>query len=63
MLSCQRATELMSMKVEKPLSTGQNLALGLHLTMCRGCRSFQKQMQTIHEACKIFPDHLFKDPL
>lgn len=63
MLSCQKATELMSMQVEEPLSTRQNLALNLHLTMCRGCRAFKKQVNMIHEACRLFPDHLFKDSL
>ena len=63
MLSCQKATELMSMQVEQQLPAGKRLSLAFHLTMCKGCRSFQKQMQTIHEACKLFPDHLFKDSL
>lgn len=63
MLSCQRSTELMSMQVEKRLSATQNIGLAIHLTACKGCRNFQKQMKTIHQACKLLPEQLFKDPL
>ena len=61
MLSCQKATELISMQVEQRLPTSKRLSLAFHLGMCKGCRNFQKQIQILHEACHLLPERLFQD--
>jgi hypothetical protein len=63
MLSCQKATELMSMQVEKKLPANKRLSLAFHLTMCKGCKNFQKQMQLMHDACNLLPEKLFQNNL
>jgi predicted anti-sigma-YlaC factor YlaD len=60
MLSCRKATELMSMQVEKKLPANKKLSLVFHVSMCKACRNFQKQMQILHEACQLLPENLFK---
>ncbi len=63
MLSCQRSTELMSLQIEKQLRLSQSISLTVHLATCKGCRNFHRQMKTIHQACKLLPEQLFKDAL
>jgi hypothetical protein len=61
MLSCHKATELMSLQVEESLPASKKLSLTFHLAMCGGCRNFQKQMQILHHACQLFPEKWFQD--
>lgn len=51
--SCQHATELMSLKLDKQLKTEQHLWLTAHLMMCRHCRECQRQLQLLEEVCSI----------
>lgn len=52
MLSCKDATRIMSEKLDRQLSTAEKLSLGFHLTLCKGCRNYDKQMAIIHQACR-----------
>ncbi|MBE0509856.1 MAG: zf-HC2 domain-containing protein [Chromatiales bacterium] len=45
MLSCKQASQMMSQKLDRPLSTRERTALWLHLSMCSGCRKYNEQMK------------------
>ena len=47
MMNCKEATSLLSKQQEVPLRTGDKLGLRLHLVMCRGCRNFAAQMDSL----------------
>lgn len=48
MKSCKRATELMSLQLDRELTTSEQLGLKMHLMMCRHCRKCNVQFQTLH---------------
>ena len=43
MISCRRASELISLSLDRPLSLGERLVLGLHLCGCGMCRIYRRQ--------------------
>ncbi len=47
MFSCVKATELMELKEEAPLSFIQNMQLKMHVALCSGCRNYMKQSALI----------------
>lgn len=49
--SCKEATKLMSDKLERRLSLGENVQLTIHLSLCHACTYTQKQFATLK---KIF---------
>lgn len=51
MQSCKRATELMSQRLDRELSTSEKLGLRMHLLMCRHCRKCEQQLDVIHLLC------------
>lgn len=59
MLNCKQATLLMSQGMDRKLGSLQRVGLRLHLTMCSGCRNFNKQMVFLNESCRRLsqPDH------
>lgn len=54
MLSCQRATELLSQAQEEPLSWSTRLSLRFHVSMCSGCRQFGRQMIDLRSFAKQY---------
>lgn len=50
MMSCKKATELMSQSQDRELSIKERSLLKLHLTMCNGCRNYRKQLDFIRSA-------------
>ncbi|MFP2767960.1 zf-HC2 domain-containing protein [Oceanisphaera sp. KMM 10153] len=60
MLSCHKATQLMSESQERPLGTTEKLSLALHTMMCKGCRNFERQLPVIRSLARAYadkPDH------
>lgn len=49
MLTCKKATRLMSDSLDRPLGRGERLNLRLHLFFCRGCRAFRSQIGWLRE--------------
>lgn len=43
MISCRKASELISLSLDRPLALRERLALGLHLCGCSLCRSYRRQ--------------------
>lgn len=47
LLSCEKATALCSIAMERPLTLGERLSLRVHTAMCSGCANYRKQMKTL----------------
>ncbi|ETI60803.1 zf-HC2 domain-containing protein [Marinomonas profundimaris] len=54
MLNCKQATQMLSEKLDRPLSTKEKLNLGVHTSMCSSCRQFGKQMQELRFISKRY---------
>ncbi|MBI3502273.1 MAG: hypothetical protein HY063_10815 [Bacteroidetes bacterium] len=54
MISCEKATFLMSKKEEGILTIGEYLILFFHLSMCKFCQLFEKQSAYISKQAKHF---------
>lgn len=50
MLSCKDTTQLMSKRLDEPLSFWERFGMKLHLAFCYLCRRANKQMTFIHIA-------------
>lgn len=44
---CREAARLASQAIDRRLSLGQRLALGLHLSVCAACRAYRRQIIAI----------------
>jgi len=54
MLNCQKATERISRARDGQLPMRERALLRLHVTFCRGCANFERQVSVIAEAAKRF---------
>lgn len=54
MISCEKATFLISKKEEGKLTIGEYLILSFHLAMCKFCKLFEKQSAFISRQTKHF---------
>jgi len=54
MMNCREATRLMSRSMEEKLSPIQRMRLGFHMSMCKGCRNFNKQNHYLRELSHYF---------
>jgi hypothetical protein len=50
MLSCRRATRLISDGLDRPLSWLEGLGLGVHLLGCPPCQRFRRAARWLHAA-------------
>lgn len=55
MISCKRATELISRSLDEELSIKEKLALHIHLYICEFCELFRVQLEGIRKALKLEP--------
>ena len=60
MRSCRDITALVSQGLDKKISLGERLAIGLHVMMCSSCRNFQSQSQFIRKAAQRYTEQLQK---
>lgn len=60
MRSCRDITALVSQGLDKKLSLGERLAIGVHVMMCSRCRNFQSQSQFIRKAALGYTEQLQK---
>ncbi|SBT15927.1 hypothetical protein MGA5115_00001 [Marinomonas gallaica] len=49
MMKCTQATQLLSEKLDRPLSNKEKMNLGIHTAMCPACRQFGKQMLSLRD--------------
>ena len=47
MISCKRASELISKQMDEPLSLQEAVSLKMHLFLCEFCEQFRKQLELI----------------
>lgn len=52
MLSCKQASEVISQSLDRKLTTWERFNLKLHLFICKYCRYFSQQLQTLRVAVK-----------
>ena len=52
MLSCKQASQIISQSLDKPLTMRERFALKLHLIICKYCKRFSQQVQTLRVAIK-----------
>ncbi len=57
MLSCREETQLMSQRLDRPLSLGERFGLRLHLLFCRGCRATQQHFAFLRTATRAWREH------
>lgn len=50
MLTCYEATQLMSSRLDRPMSAKESLNLRFHLMMCKSCHRCDLQFDLIHQA-------------
>lgn len=48
--SCKRVAELLSQRLDEPLSLIDEMKLRLHLSMCANCHNVDHQLKAIHAA-------------
>ncbi|MDD3379626.1 MAG: zf-HC2 domain-containing protein [Rugosibacter sp.] len=61
MLSCREETELMSQKLDRPLSFSERFGLQVHLLFCRGCRATQQHFNFLRIATGAWREHHDRD--
>jgi predicted anti-sigma-YlaC factor YlaD len=52
MLHCRKATYLIEKSNDAPLGIVEKAQLNMHLSMCSGCRNYQKQNQFLERLLK-----------
>lgn len=52
MMSCRKATHLMSQELDRDLSATERVALRFHVLMCAGCNNFRHNMAFLRTSCK-----------
>ena len=50
MLSCKQASQVISQSLDRPLTMRERFALNLHLLICKYCKRFSQQLQTLRVA-------------
>ena len=56
MLTCKEAAELISRSLDEKLPIWRRLSLWLHVTLCRFCRRYRRDLHQIHRAVGSAPD-------
>jgi hypothetical protein len=56
MLSCRNATRLISDRMDRSLSCGERVRLGVHLLLCPPCQRFRRAVNFLHRALPALPD-------
>ncbi|WP_163577342.1 zf-HC2 domain-containing protein [Halomonas faecis] len=62
MMMCRRATQLMSQRLDRPLTWRERLSLRFHLAMCGPCSECNRQFELLHDAGRRYaPETQGKD--
>jgi len=49
MLSCKQASLLASKKLDMPLTVKERIGFFIHISMCRFCRHYAKEIKMLHQ--------------
>ena len=52
MMSCKEVSRLLSASMERKLSLWERIGLSFHLSMCKLCKGFSKDLQQLREAAR-----------
>ena len=61
MLSCKDATRRMSEAEDRELALVEQLELGMHLAICKGCRNYREHLRILREASRAYKQHLLAE--
>ena len=53
-LNCRKASGLLSLSCERPLSPDELRALKMHLDECLMCVNFEQQLRFLHRCAEVF---------
>lgn len=56
MLNCNQVTHLCSEEQDRDLTLGEQLGVGMHTMMCKGCKNYRKQMKFLRMAAKRYAE-------
>lgn len=59
--TCKEATALLIAREDRTLSRGDQLALRLHLLICKACPRFARQMLTLRNSMKEWRNYTTSD--
>ena len=57
---CEQASLLISESLDRELTLGERMALGLHKLLCHKCRRVTRQLRRLHELFARLPEALQK---
>ncbi len=55
--TCKEVARLTSEGRDHPLPMGMRLRLGLHRSFCQWCARYAKQLDLVHKASHLLPEH------
>ncbi len=61
MKSCKEVSRLLSESMERKLSFGVRIGLWFHLSMCKLCKGFSKDLQQLREAARQHAENVEND--
>ncbi len=59
MISCKKASHLISEGMDRPLTLGESFSLKIHLMMCKACTQVLKQLRGIRILMRAYRKYLF----
>lgn len=62
MLSCRETARLTSEALDHPLSWSKRFALKFHLSMCKHCKRYTRQLQFIHQIISLGKEKMDEIP-
>lgn len=58
MISCKKASHLISEGMDRRLSVGESIGLKIHLLMCGACAQILKQLKGLRKLLRAYRNHL-----
>ncbi len=61
MMSCKQVSRLLSASMERKLSLWERIGLWFHLSMCKLCKGFSKDLEQLREAARRHAENIEND--
>ena len=61
MMNCKEVSRLLSESMERKLSFWERVGLWFHLSMCKLCKGFSKDLQQLREAARRHAENIEND--
>lgn len=61
MISCKKASHLISEGMDRPLTLGESFSLKIHLMMCKACTQVLKQLRGIRILMRAYRKYLYSN--